>query len=310
MADTKTELDLDINNYDLHDILVLFDIPMNFNEADLKRAKQMVLRTHPDKSKLSPDYFRFYSSAYKTLFSVWEFRKKGDVGKDNQNTEYVTIVEHDEKGKALGAFFDENRDLKKPDNFNDWFNTQFNNNKMSTESDEKGYDDWLRNEDVDEEESTNIKSMAAMGEEIEKRKTILRDRSLVVRKDIQDIWSGNSINSTDLSGSAPESFDSDMFSSLPYQDLQKAHQESVIPVTHQDYQNKQKFNSVNEMMMHRGQQDTKPLSEKQALEYLKERTTFDEESAVKRAYHLAKQTEEAERKNNEFWATIHQIKEK
>ena len=186
MADTKTELDLDINNYDLHDILVLFDIPMNFNEADLKRAKQMVLRTHPDKSKLSPDYFRFYSSAYKTLFSVWEFRKKGDVGKDNQNTEYVTIVEHDEKGKALGAFFDENRDLKKPDNFNDWFNTQFNNNKMSTESDEKGYDDWLRNEDVDEEESTNIKSMAAMGEEIEKRKTILRDRSLVVRKDIQD----------------------------------------------------------------------------------------------------------------------------
>ena len=48
MADTKTELDLDINNYDLHDILVLFDIPMNFNEADLKRAKQMVLRTHPD----------------------------------------------------------------------------------------------------------------------------------------------------------------------------------------------------------------------------------------------------------------------
>ena len=119
MADKKTELDLDINNYDLQDILVLFDIPMNFNEADLKRAKQMVLRTHPDKSKLSPEYFRFYSNAYKTLFSVWEFRKKGDVGKDNQNTEYVTIVEHDEKGKALGAFFDENSDLKKPDNFNE-----------------------------------------------------------------------------------------------------------------------------------------------------------------------------------------------
>ena len=91
MADTKTELDLDINNYDLHDILVLFDIPMNFNEADLKRAKQMVLRTHPDKSKLSPDYFRFYSSAYKTLFSVWEFRKKGDVGKGTALKSFTSV---------------------------------------------------------------------------------------------------------------------------------------------------------------------------------------------------------------------------
>jgi hypothetical protein len=75
----SANLDLDINNYNLHDILSLFRIPINFNEEDLKSAKQVVLKTHPDKSKLPSEYFLFYSKAYKMLYSVWEFKKRGDV---------------------------------------------------------------------------------------------------------------------------------------------------------------------------------------------------------------------------------------
>jgi hypothetical protein len=54
-------VDLDINNYNLQDILSLFKIPVNFDEHDMKRAKQIVLKTHPDKSKLPAEYFLFYS---------------------------------------------------------------------------------------------------------------------------------------------------------------------------------------------------------------------------------------------------------
>ena len=36
-------VDLNIDNYDLHDVLNLFRIPQNFNEEDLKMAKQIVL---------------------------------------------------------------------------------------------------------------------------------------------------------------------------------------------------------------------------------------------------------------------------
>ena len=54
-------VDLDINNYNLQDILSLFKIPVNFDERDLKKAKQIVLKTHPDKSKLPAEYFLFYS---------------------------------------------------------------------------------------------------------------------------------------------------------------------------------------------------------------------------------------------------------
>ena len=306
---TNNHLDLDITNYDLNDILRLFNIPMDFNEKHLKDAKQIVMRTHPDKSKLHPDYFRFYAKAYKTLFSLWEFRNKGGSEKNKQSTEYVTIAEHDEKGKQLGAFFDDNKDLKKSDKFNEWFNKQFVENKLKNEHEEKGYNDWLRSDDDIDEERTGM-SLSEMDEEITKRKTALRDKSLIVHKDVEDIWGCNKISASNLSGEAPSSFDSDMFSSLPFQDLQKAHSESVIPVTNQDYENKQKFKSVTDYMMYRGQQDTKPLSEKQALDYLKNRDTIEEKTAVKRAYHLAKQTEEAEQNNKNFWSNILSIKDK
>ena len=52
-------LDLDINNYDLNDILNLFKLEIDFDENDLKQAKKIVLQTHPDKSRLPSNYFIF-----------------------------------------------------------------------------------------------------------------------------------------------------------------------------------------------------------------------------------------------------------
>ena len=51
------DLDLDLNNYELDDILNLFKLDYNFDEAALKQAKKIVLQTHPDKSKLPKEYF-------------------------------------------------------------------------------------------------------------------------------------------------------------------------------------------------------------------------------------------------------------
>ena len=61
-------LDLNFDNYSLEDILNLFNLSPNFGEFELKNAKKMVLMTHPDKSKLDPEVFLFFSKAYK---KVW-----------------------------------------------------------------------------------------------------------------------------------------------------------------------------------------------------------------------------------------------
>ena len=299
-------VDLDINNYNLQDILSLFKVPVNFDEYDMKRAKQIVLKTHPDKSNLPADYFLFYSKAYKMLYSVWEFKKRGDVDSKNpKNTEYSTYSDED-KTVLLDQFFESNDKFKKSANFNRWFNEQFERNKLSNEHEEKGYGDWLKT-DEDIEQAKNV-SMATMKQEFDKKKS--QARSLIVREDVQEIWSNNSISSSELSNDAPGTYDSGLFSGLGFQDLYKAHTETVIPVTEEDYEQKQKFGSVNEYMSYRNNQDTKPLSEQQAEQYLKQRNEKEEEKAIRRAYELAKQTEMAKQKNQEFWSGLQLLKNK
>ena len=51
--------DLDVDNYDLEDLLELFKLDYNFSGDDLKKAKTICLQTHPDKSGLEPKYFFF-----------------------------------------------------------------------------------------------------------------------------------------------------------------------------------------------------------------------------------------------------------
>lgn len=302
-------VDLDINNYNLQDILSLFKIPVNFDELDMKMAKQVVLKTHPDKSKLPAEYFLFYSKAYKMLHSVWEFRKRGEVDSKNpKNTEYSNYSDED-KNILLDQFFESNEKFKKSANFNRWFNEQFERNKLSNEAEEKGYGEWLKtDEDIDE--AANNVSMATMKQEFDKKK--YKARSLIVREDVQEIFSNNSFSSSsaELSNDAPVTYDSGLFSGLGFQDLYKAHTETVIPVTEEDYEQKQKFRSVNEYQSYRNNQDTKPLSEAQAQQYLNQRNAKEEEKAVRRAYELAKQTELAKQKNQEFWSGLQLLQNK
>ena len=51
---------LDINTYNLDEILGLFDLPYQLTQDNMKRAKKKVLMLHPDKSRLDAKYFLFY----------------------------------------------------------------------------------------------------------------------------------------------------------------------------------------------------------------------------------------------------------
>ena len=62
-----SEFDLNLDNYNLKDLLNLFKIKINFDENDLKRAKTVALKTHPDKSGLDKEIFDFFFKAYKMI---------------------------------------------------------------------------------------------------------------------------------------------------------------------------------------------------------------------------------------------------
>ncbi len=305
-------VDLDINNYNLEDILKLFKVPVNFDEQDLKRAKQVVLKTHPDKSGLDSKFFLFYSKAYKMLYSLWDFRKKGDVNKTNSVTNYddVDKFSEEDKKKILDNLFKSDNTktkFKSSSDFNSWFNEQFEKNKIYNENEESGYGDWLKTNEGLDEINPNV-SAATMKTEFDKKKSSIR--ALTVHKDVSELNSWNSISASELTREGPGEFSSDLFSRLPFQDLQKAHTETVIPVTDEDYNNVPKFKNVNEYLNHRNKVDITPLSEQQAQQYLNQQNDRESEKAVRRAYELAKQSEIAKQKSQSFWGNLQFLQNK
>jgi hypothetical protein len=276
------DLDLNIENYDLPDLLSLFKLEFDFTADDLKQAKKSVMQSHPDKSGLDKQYFLFFSSAYKIIFSIYDFRHKSSK---NQSTEYT--VEKDEAKETL---------LKKMQvqpNFNKVFNELFEKHKINDEENENGYGDWLKSEDNMDTRTTTLQQMNATFEQ--KKKEV---KELVPFHEIEEAGSGS--NHFDLTRDKPTYYSSALFSNLQYEDLKKAHVESVVPVTQEDYLLKPKFKSVLEMQEHPDYKDTTPISLSQANDYLKQRQSFQTKDDVQRAYKLARQDEVA-RKANEGW---------
>ena len=275
-------IDLNIENYDLNDLLELFKIDFDFNENDLKSVKKMVMQTHPDRSKLDKKYFLFFTSAYKIIFSIHEFRHKSA---QKQSTEYV--VEKDEEKELLL------KSLQKKPNFNKLFNELFEKHKIADDENENGYGEWMKSDDNMDTRTTTMSQMNATFEQ--KKREV---KELVAFQEIEE--AGLSSAHFDLTRDKPTYYTSSLFSSLQYEDLKKAHIESVIPVTQEDYNARPKFKSVLEMQAHPDYNDTKPLSLSQAKDYLSQRQSHQNRNDVQRAYKLAKQDEVA-RKANQGW---------
>jgi hypothetical protein len=275
-------IDLNIENYELNDLLALFKLDFEFNADDLKRVKKMVMRTHPDKSALDKTYFLFFSAAYKIIFSIYEFRHKSSK---NQSTEYT--VEKDEEKEMLL------KGLQKKPHFNKIFNELFEKHRIKDDENETGYGAWIKSEENMDTRTTTLGQMNATFEQ--KKREV---KELIPFKEVEEM--GASSGQFDLTRDKPEYYSSALFSSLQYEDLKKAHVESVIPVTHEDYLARPKFKNVLELQADPTYNDTKPLSLDQAKDYLHKRQSYQAQNDVQRAYKLAKQ-DEVSRKANQGW---------
>ena len=116
----------------------------------------------------------------------------------------------------------------------------------------------------------------------------------------------NNNNYCDLTNSKPENYSSDLFGKFQYEDLRKAHEESVIPVNYKDIN--KKYNNIEEIQQERQKQNINPLTNE---EYKKIRTNDKHEENIietKRAYKLFIQQEEIDNQNKKWWATLKQLK--
>ena len=292
------DLDLDIRNYNLEDITNLFKIPIVFMESDLRAAKLAVLHTHPDKSKLPKEYFLFFTSAYKILYQIFTFRTGKNRNKKESYSELVAEEMVAPEEDSMKLCVDKVKQLSSTE-FNKLFNEHYEKCKIRMEE-EEGYEDWYRADDANEN-ATSLSSWDQRVTEIDKQKQALRTNlSLVSKSEIQcaNIF-GSGENYYMLGQGAPKEHSSGLFSSLQYEDLKKAHTETVIPVTHEDYVNSKKFNNVNELQSFRDVH-LKSYSYEEALHKKQAEAAFAEEDNTHRAFALAKQDELAEEMNKKF----------
>jgi hypothetical protein len=286
------ELDLNIDNYEYEDILKLFELDKNFTARDIRNTKRKVLMTHPDKSGLDKKFFLFFTSIFKILHSVYEFKEKA---KTNLNEEIEYSLEKDNENESVINKLRDKYNSSK--DFNAWFNKEFDKIKLDNDFEDTGYGDWLKTEE-DVEVCSNKNEMNEM---IEKRKKNLR--SLTKFKDINGF---NDSGFKDLANSKPVEYSSGMFSKLQFEDLRKAHEESVVPVTDQDF--KYQYNSMDGIKTQRQQQNLTPLSQEEGDHFLNSQRSNEDVIGTIRAFKLVTQAREAARGQDNFWSSLKQLK--
>jgi hypothetical protein len=363
-------LDLNIDNYNLPDILALFKLPTLFNDVDLKRAKLAVLKTHPDKCQLPKEYFLFFTKAYRIVHQIYTIRHPATnehytqriertprtsavpslrcVGKDTLSDPYIpidggtataakSVVDYgrlmrtegyrpdadDEYGRDTHERMKRRLDemmtgtttttsngvakqnaAAKVGEFNQWFNEKFEQYRLKDDEAETGYEAWFRstsNDDDDDDRDEGGDDSGSWADKVARlnqRKQALRNKyALVERQELEyagDGGGGGGSGGYDLTRERPQEYSSGIFGNLRYEDLKKAHTESVIPVTEEDYYKTRRFNSINELQTFRDQsrrdlyKQTSKVEQEQLYQQSKMR---QEEEDTRRAFILAKQDE-------------------
>lgn len=329
------DIDLDIRNYELTDILNLFKLPLLFNDKHLKQAKITVLQMHPDKSKLPKEYFLFFTKAYKMLYEIYKVRYPDAKKYKEDKFSYTAVIDRElNQNKSKTAHNQEDREYYKTEEeaykkiqkmdaskFNKWFNEKFEKFRLHDEEQDNGYEAWFRgvsNDGDGDEDKGSIElnepeelggTWSERNARIERKKAELRNKmALIQRNEIQTANSSGGGGYYGLGREAPQEYSSGLFSSLQYEDLKKAHTESVIPVTMEDYDNKKKYSSINDMQMFRDiERSNYNYSKEYQTTRLDKETALQVEEDMKRAYRLAKQDEIVRDINKRFSSEFYQL---
>jgi len=257
---------LNIHMYNLQEILGLFDLTYAITIDDLKRAKKKVLMLHPDKSRLSPDYFLFYKKAFDIILQLYENNNKQNQTINSETVKYKPLentLNNAAKNKVKTVI----GEMDKSD-FNNTFNQLFNDNMVKKPSQTRN--DWFSKEEpiynIDPNVST--KNMGAVLDTIKQK-----NAELIKYNGIQELYvnsnSGSHLYDENEDEDAEDVYIStDPFSKLKFDDLRKVHKDqTVFAVSERDINKVQQYSSVDHFMRERGKQTLTPL-EKQEAEYM------------------------------------------
>lgn len=269
-------MDLNIDNYELKDLLNVFKLKINFNENDLKKAKEMVHAVHPDKSGLDCKYFIFYKKAYDLLLHIHKINHKTkNAVVDNVNYDAISSEYYrEDRNIAVNK-------LKDSKQFNEKFNKLFDEYYIKKED---GYGDWLKQ---------NTESMSYTE----------------LKKQSRDLALHNNIKSNYKYGNYSELDDNSSYTNDNYMDIKEAYTTgSVIGVDeHLDFDKVKKYKSVEELKQDRSL-NIRPLSVKESEQLLYKQHEEENAQSIQMIYDLNVEYEKNVNNQNNFWSKFLSLK--
>lgn len=282
---------LNIHMYSLDEVLGLFELNYQISVEDLKRAKKKVLMLHPDKSKLSAEYFLFYKKAFEIVVKFYDNQNRQN--QVVQNAEYSPLNTNGFNKSSIKKVAETIQELA-PEKFQDKFNELFENNMAKKPDTAKNQ--WFQNDEptYQIEQNVNASNMADALERIKQK-----NHAMVNYRGVENLYSsGNGTNAYDDDDMNDSYVTSDPFSKLKFDDLRKVHKDqTVFSVSERDFEKVQQYSSVDHFVRERSKMPLDPMEKQKAEQMLASKEKQMQEQMMKRQYRSNLQTMEYEEKN-------------
>ena len=127
------------------------------------------------------------------------------------------------------------------------------------------------------------------------------------KKQIQSVTVYNGVTDMFSSTFGGSLLDGGDVGSSEYTDLREAYTQTLIPVTMDDYNKMEKFNSVSEYKAHREKVDVTPLTKKEGERKLIQMQQEKDQHSAALAFKYARESEKVKDKQNSFWSDLKQL---
>jgi hypothetical protein len=301
-----TAHNLNIHMYSLKELIEnIFHLKMPLTLDSLKEAKKIVVKMHPDKSRLPPEYFLFYKRAFEMIVDFYKSEHKQNQVITEDTTNYVP--ENAEDAAAASV----NHALKKipKETFQRKFNQLFEAN-MVTPRQDLSRNQWFTDAgpQYDIPEKVSSKNMATVFETIKTKH--MEANQLITKREvgyIQPNLGTNLYDEDDPANSNGGYISSDPFSKLKYDDLRKVHKDQTIFVVGANTPPPQ-YRSVETYVQERGKQTVSPMEKAAAEQILAQRETERQERLWAYSHQSNLRSLENEQKNKSVLSAFLQLR--
>lgn len=287
-----TDLDLNLENYEYEDITGLFGVPPLYTIDDLKRAKQIVAQTHPDKSGLDAKYFIFFKKAFQILADI--FRHKVQEAKTHE-----TVVAERRGGGGEGDATTAPFKYPTGKGFGQWFNRMYDDSVgRDGVPATTGYGDWMKSNDgIDS--SHEGKSFTEMGRLIREQK-----RGLQITTTIQPVAMASGCGGSFEELGVTATNHRGVMGNITYDDVRHAYSNTVVAVCEDTVMSRRTHHATVDSLV-RERSDMGAIPDRVGAErILSDSRRVEAENDTARFYQLTKESERSARIRSAWDANV------